>query len=174
MPDFRSIPDDTKWRIATQCSTRLVMLSDKIFRPALPDRYDELEQEIWIDMARFAYEIALSLRFPVETPRDLAESLRSVNMVFFGPDFKEEVIETDKDNAVLIIRRCPRIAACDNASSGEGMFHRCMAFTLASQKAMNPSCSSRFVRAMCMGDRQCEIKIGPEKAPAKQPAGKMP
>ena len=168
MPDLRSVPDDTKWRTATRCSTRLAALYDVIFRPVLKERYDDLEQDIWVHMAQFSYEIAASLQFPMNTARELAESLRSVNTILFGPEFKDEVIEVGDTGAVIIVRRCPHVTG-ECPGPEDGTFRRCMAFTLTSQKAMNPAFSSRFVRAMCAGDRQCEIRIDPEKNPAKKP-----
>jgi hypothetical protein len=147
-------------------SLHLSAVFEKIFRPVTQDRYDELEQGVWIEMAQFSLEIVKSLKLPVETARELALSLSLVRTIVSGPDSKDEVIEVGKDGAVIIIRRCPLLMN-DSSRSGEGMFHRCMAFTLASQKQMNPNLSSRFVRAMCMGDRQCEIKIEPEKKTEK-------
>ena len=171
VPDFRSVPDDTKWLIATQYAAHLTAIYEKVFRPVIQNRYDELEQEVWIHMAEFSREIAKSLRLPVGTARDLAESLRLVMTLFFGPDLKEEILEVGKEGAVIIIRRCPVLTS--DSISENGPFHRCMAFTLSSQKKMNPEFSSRFVRAMCMGDRQCEIKIEPDKEALKKPAGKI-
>jgi hypothetical protein len=145
---------------------------ERAFRPVIKDRYNELEHEIWIEMAKFSGEIARSLRFPVETARELAASLRWVTTMVFGPGSKEELLEIGKDSAVIIIRRCPLLMNDHGlSSSGEGIFHRCMAFTLTTQKTMNPNFTSRFVRAMCMGDRQCELKIEPEKEPEKKSAG---
>ena len=175
MPDLRSVPDETKWRIATQYAVHLTALYESVVRPVLQDRYNELEQEIWIRMAQFSSEIARSLALPVETARDLAGSLRLVNTLFFGPEYKDEIIGLGDDRAVIIIRICPSLMSDSSSSSScEGTFHRCMAFTLASQKCMNPGYSSRFVRAMCMGDRQCEITIEPDKGPEKKPALKNP
>lgn len=175
MPDLRSVPDDAKWRIATQYAAHLTAIYESVFRPVIQDRYDELEQEVWFRMAQFSSEIARSLKFPLETARDLAESLHAVNTLVFGPDYKDEIIEVGDDGAVIIIRICPALKSesCP-CTSGNGIFHRCMAFTLASQKKMNPRYSSRFVRAMCMGDRQCEIKIEPDKESEKKPAKTNP
>ena len=170
MPDLRSVPDDTKWRIATQYAAHLAAIYENVFYPVIHDQYDELEQEVWMQVAQFSGEIAKSLTLPVETARDLAESLRLVTTIVFGPDLKEEILEVGKDGAVIIIRRCPLING--EIFSTNGPFHRCMAFTLSSLKKMNPDYSSRFVRAMCMGDRQCEIKIEPEKESLKKPVKK--
>jgi len=175
MPDLRSVPDETKWQIATQYALHLTAMYERVFRPVVQDRYDELEQEVWMHMARFSLEIAQSLRLPTGTARDLAESLRLVRTLFSGPDYKGELIEVGKDGAVIIIRRCPALAGdCCSPASGDGTFRRCMAFTLASQKHLNPGYSSRFVRAMCMGDRQCEIKLEPEKEQKQKAVTKIP
>jgi hypothetical protein len=161
-----------KWRVATQYAAHIAALYETVFRPVISDRYDDLEQEVWMQMAQFSGEIAQSLSLPVDTARDLAESLRLVTTIVFGPDLKEEVLEAGNDGAVIVIRRCPRITG--EALSTNGPFHRCMALTLSSQKKLNPGYSSRFVRAMCMGDRQCEIKIEPDKESQKKPAAKNP
>lgn len=175
MPDLRSVPDDTKWRIATQYAVGMRAIYESVFRPAIQNRYDELEQEAGFRMAQFSVEIARSLKFPLDTARELAESLHAVNTLVFGPEYKDEVIGIGDDGAVIIIRICPALEndSC-SCSSGNGTFHRCMAFTIASQKIMNPKYSSRFVRAMCMGDRQCEIKIEPDNEAGKKPAQKSP
>jgi hypothetical protein len=175
VPDLRSVPDETKWQIATQYAAHMTAIYESVFRPVVQDRYDELEQEVWMHMAQFSLEIAQSLKLPVGTARDLAESLRLLSTLVFGPDYKGELIEVGRDGAVIIIRRCPALAGdCCSPASGDGTFHRCMAFTLASQKKMHPGYSSRFVRAMCMGDRQCEIKIEPEKEQKQKPPEKIP
>lgn len=175
MPDIRSVPDETKWRIATQYAAHMTAIYESVFRPVIRDRYNELEQEVWLRMAEFSSEIARSLNFPLDTARNLAESLHAVNTLVYGPDYKDEIIEVGDDGAVIIIRICPALECMGGScTSGNGFFHRCMVFTLASQKKMNPKYSSRFVRATCMGDRQCEIKIEKEKEPEKQPAKKNP
>jgi hypothetical protein len=175
VPDLRSVPDETKWQIATHYAAHMTAIYESVFRPVVQDRYDELEQEVWMHMAQYSLEIARSLELPVGTARDLAESLRLVSSLFFGPGYKGELIEVGKDGAVIIIRRCPALAG-DSCSPipNDGTFRRCMAFTLASQKKMNPGYSSRFVRAMCMGDRQCEIKIEPEKEQKQKSPEKIP
>jgi hypothetical protein len=175
VPDLRSVPDETKWQIATHYAAHMITIYESVFRPVVQDRYDELEQEVWMHLAQYSLEIAQSLRLPMGTARDLAESLRLVSSLFFGPDYKGELIEVGKDGAVIIIRRCPSLTGdCCSPDSGDRAFRRCMAFTLASQKKINPGYSSRFVRAMCMGDRQCEIKIEPEKEQKQKPSEKIP
>jgi hypothetical protein len=41
-----------------------------------------------------------------------------------------------------------------------------MAFTLTGIPRLNREFSARFVRTMCTGDRQCEIKVAKSEAPS--------
>jgi len=146
---------------------------DTVFRPVAGKKYDKLEQEVWIRLAEFSFEIAHSLQLPVRNAQEIAESLRTVTAVLFGPDYKGEIIEVGEDGAVIIVKRCPFLLDGGIGGIPDGTFHRCMAFTLTSQKNFNPKYAARYVRAMCMGDRQCEIKVEPEKVePEKEPEKK--
>jgi hypothetical protein len=53
-------------------------------------------------------------------------------------------------------------------ASQDRAFKRCLAFNLSTQKSLNPNYKSRYVKALCMGDRQCEIKVDREKEPPKK------
>lgn len=162
MITLKTIPDDVKWRLAARCAATIPAMYESAFRETVGSQYDKLEQKIWIQLAHLSLEIAGSLQLPVKTAQELAESLRTVTAILFGPDYKGEVLEIGDDGAVVIIRHCPHIRPDIRAgTSPDGIFHRCMAFTLSSQNILNRKFTSRFVRAMCMGDRQCELKIEP-------------
>jgi hypothetical protein len=160
MPGQGPVTDDVKWRISAEFSARLPALYDKVFRPVAGDRFDEMEQEIWMDVAKIAFSIAKNLSLPVATPTDLAETLRTVMVILFGPGFKSETLEVAEDRAVILVKRCPFLdAGVDAGTDGNRTFRKCMALTLTSIPHMNGNFSARFVRTMCTGDRQCEIKI---------------
>jgi hypothetical protein len=162
MPDFKSVPDAVRWKLAAQFAAVLPSVYDSVFRPVIGEKYDEQEQEVWIRIAQISFEIARSLQLPVKNAKDIAESLRTVTAIVFGPEYKGEVIGVGDDGAVVIVKRCPCLRT-GTGTAQNGTFNRCMAFSLASQKKINPSYAARFVRAMCQGDRQCEIKIEPEQ-----------
>jgi hypothetical protein len=161
MTDLKDIPDETKWKLAAGCAARLPAMYDIVFRPAVGKRYEELEEEIWVELGNITSEIAHSLRLPLNNAQELAESMRMVMTILFGPDAKGEVIEVGEDGAVIIVKRCPFLFGGSAVGIPyERAFHRCLAFNLSSQKKLNPKYASRYVRAICMGDRQCEIKVG--------------
>lgn len=168
MQNLRSIPDDVKWKISAKGVARLTAIYEIVFSPVAGERYDELEQEIWVELSKFGFDIARSLNLPINSAEDLARSMSIVRAILFGPDYKDELMELGNDNMVAIVKQCPFVEeAARVGASPDRAFKRCLAFTLSTQKIMNPKYKSRFVRAMCMGDRQCEIKIDKEESNEK-------
>lgn len=173
MPDLNSIPDDVRWRLAAEFSSKLPFLYDRAFRAELGGRYDKIEQEVWMEAAASAFEIAKTLSLPVGTATDLAETMRIIMVILFGPEFRSETLEVSKDGAVIVIKRCPFLSGrIDADSTGGHAFRKCMAFTLTAVPRLNNGFSVRFVRTMCTGDRQCEIKVGKDEPVLPGKAGK--
>jgi hypothetical protein len=166
MAGLDSIPDDVKWRIAAEFSAQLPAHYDRAFRDTVGERYDEIEQEVWMVVAGSAFTIAKNLSLPFGTAEELAETMRTVMVILFGPDFKSETLKISKEGAVILVKRCPLIAAgYDAGTDGDRTFRKCMAFTLTGIPQLNREFSGRFVRTMCSGDRQCEIKVAKSELP---------
>jgi hypothetical protein len=166
MAGLSSIPDNVKWRIAAEFSAQLPARYDLAFRSTVGERYDDIEQEIWMEAARAAFIIAKNLSLPVGTAQEIADTMRTVMVILFGPEFKSEILEISKDQAVILIRQCPIIAAsCDAGADGDRTFRKCMAFTLTGIPRLNKDFSARFIRTLCSGDRQCEIKVARSEPP---------
>ena len=51
MTDLRDIPEETRWRLAAEFATRLPVLYETAFRPVVGERYDEIEQEVWMKLS---------------------------------------------------------------------------------------------------------------------------
>jgi hypothetical protein len=161
--------------MAARILTRLPAAYDTAFRPVLRQQYDELEQEIWMELAGAAYATARDLALPTRTAKDLAGTISTIHSIFFGPEFACEALEVAPDRAVIIVKRCPFPAdAMEAGGGGVGddcpVFRRCMAFTLTAVPLLNRDFTARFVRTLCTGDRQCEIKI--ELKPVEEPKKK--
>ena len=166
MAGLDSIPAEVKWRIAAEFSAQLPARYDRAFRSIVGERYNEIEQEIWMEVSGTALAIAKNLSLPVGTAQELAETMRTVMVILFGPEFKSEALEISKEGSVIIVKYCPLLAAgYDSGSGGDCTFGRCMAFTLSSIPRLNQDFSARFVRTMCSGDRQCEIKVAKSEPP---------
>ena len=164
MPDLKSIPDDVKWRLAADCAARLPALYDVAFRKVLGEKFDEIEREIWIELSSRAVTIIKDLALPVKNAHDLAESMRTVMIILFGPDYNSETIDVSDEGSVILIKRCPFIdKGYEMGAHGEHTFPRCVALTLMTIPSLKKDFSARYVRSMCTGDRQCEIKVSSEK-----------
>lgn len=165
-----SIPDDVKWKIAAEFSAELPALYDRAFRGIVGKQFDEIEQEVWMEASLRIFDIARDLALPVGTPAEIGETLRKILLILFGPEFRSETLEVSKEGAVIILRRCPLLSrGADTGIPGENTFHTCLAFVLTGVPRLNKDFSARFIRTMCTGDRQCEIKIEkakPETAPS--------
>lgn len=164
MRDLKTIPDEVKWKIAAQVATLLPALYDNAYRGIVGEKYNEIEQEIWIELSRMATDIVQGLSLPASTAAELAESLELVMGIFFGPDYKAETLEISRGGAVILVKRCPLPLSRYCRNGGDvSAFHKCMVLTLTTVPLLNKGYSARFVRTMCTGDRQCEIKIEAEK-----------
>jgi hypothetical protein len=160
MPDLKSIPDDTKWQLAAKLAALLPALYESAYRGVVGEKYDEIEQEIWMGLSRMVSTIVRDLSLPARTASEIAESIRIVFTIWFGPDYKSETLEVSKDGTVVLIRRCPFLDTSHAfVGEGSGTFQKCMALILTTVPLLNKNYSARFVRTMCTGDRQCEIKI---------------
>ncbi len=173
MPDLKSIPDDVKWRLAADFAARLPALYDIAFRKVLGDKFDDIEQEIWIELSGTVFSIARDLSLPMNNAHDLAESMHIVMTILFGPEFRSENLDVSEDGSVILVKRCPLLSAAhETGALGEHTFSKCMALTLTTIPALKKDYSARYVRSMCHGDRQCEIKISPEKKTETAGSGK--
>jgi len=168
MPGVKEIPDSVRWRFAAQCSATLPSLYDIAFREALREKYGSLEREIWMELARSVVTIVHDCSLPVRNAEEVAKAVQAGLYVLFGPELGAETIAFSDDRAVLVIKRCPfLIHASTLATDCEHAFARCMALVLSAVPLLNREFEGRFVRALCTGDRQCEIKIE-RKPPAQE------
>lgn len=166
MPDLKSIPDEVKWRLAAKLTALLPALYDRAYRGVVGKKYDEIEQEIWMELSCMALGIVRDLSLPTSNASELADSLRIVMAILFGPDYKSETLEISKEGAVILVKRCPLPESRFTSESGDlTTFHKCMAITLTTVPLLNKNYTARFVRTMCTGERQCEIKIEEVKQP---------
>lgn len=167
MTRLSSIPDDVKWRLAAAFSAKMPFIYDSLFRPELGAKFGEIEQEVWMEAAALVFDVAKTLSLPVGSAKDLAETLSTIMIILFGPEFRSETLVVAEDAAVIVVRRCPfHSGQVIAGSEGGHAFGKCMALTLTSIPRLNNRYSGRFVRTMCTGDRQCEIRISADETSA--------
>ena len=94
MPDLKDIPDNVRWKCAAECAAKLPALYEIAFRGALGNKYDALEQEIWMEIACMLRDVVHDCFLPVKDAREIARSIQSATIILFGPEYGGEVIET--------------------------------------------------------------------------------
>ena len=158
---MKDITPETRWHIAAKSASRLPVLCTAILRARLGESYDEhLVEEIWCHVGAEASDIAKGLDLPVSPADRLAESLLEVLRTIFGPEFRGEILELAPDRAVILIKRCPiLVRTMEEEERTPGIFHPCLAFCVSATEALHPEFSARFIRAMCQGDRNCEMRL---------------
>jgi hypothetical protein len=173
MPDLKDIPDNVRWRYAAECAAKLPALYEIAFREALGPKFNALEQDIWMEIARMARDVIHTSSFPVSNAEEIARAVQNATIILFGPEYGGETIELADDGAVVLVKRCPfLIHSYALANDHERAFSRCMALTLTTVPLLNKDYTARFVRTMCTGDRQCEVKI--ERKPPDEKKGEKP
>lgn len=161
MPDLKDIPDSVRWKYAAGCAAKLPALYEVAFREAVGQKFGTLEQDVWIELAKMIQTIVHECSLPVRNANEIARAIQIAITILFGPEYGGESIEVDNDRGVVITRRCPFLHHSFSVSADhERTFARCMALTLTAVPLLNENYSARYVRTMCTGDRQCEIKIG--------------
>jgi hypothetical protein len=159
------IPDEMRWQVAAKIASMLPVNYEIIFRDIVGADFDRLEQQVFVALAHEAKIVARTFSLPLGTARELVATLAILNTVFFGPEIKSEQVSFESDRAVLLVRKCPMmLREQDLHGHRGGVFNRCLAFTIAAIEELNPEYTLRFVRGMCQGDRNCEMKIITKKA----------
>jgi len=154
------IPDSLRWQIAARIASSLPVMYDMAFRPSLGEEYDRLEQDIWIHLGYEAAHVAGSLNLTTGNAEEIASTLVTIFSLFFGPETKDERVKFEGDRAVVMIKRCPFLTReMEMRSDAVHLFSKCLAFAITMTEALNQEYTLRFVRSMCMGDRNCEMKI---------------
>jgi hypothetical protein len=156
----REIPDKIKWQIAARIASSFPVMYDMAFRPSLGKAYDSLEQDIWVHLGNEAAHVARSFSLPAGNSEEIASTLVTIFSIFFGPETKEERAKFEGDRAVVMVKRCPFLTRdMEIRRDPAHLFSKCLAFSISATEALNPDYTLRFVRSMCMGDRNCEMKI---------------
>ncbi|MDD1672171.1 MAG: hypothetical protein LUO82_04150 [Methanomicrobiales archaeon] len=151
---------ESRWRVAAKFSCRLPVMYGILMRDAVGETFDRRVEELWCYCGEEVLEIARAAGLKV-TPADrLSSSLLKILTILFGPEFRGEILDLSSDRAVLLMKKCPFLLRClECGSSTSTVFHPCMAFCISATESLNKDFSLRFVRAMCLGDKNCEIRV---------------
>ncbi|ACL17236.1 hypothetical protein [Methanosphaerula palustris] len=156
------LSDAQKWQIAAELSATLPAIYDRLFRSAVGNSFDRLEMSVWLVVAERAVEVASMFNLKRATAAEIAETLMTIVTIFFGPRIRYEHLTSRKDLAVILIRDCSLLECAEEVCASPAQCSaRCLAFMIPAVQRLNPAFTLRFVRARCLGDRGCEVKVIP-------------
>jgi hypothetical protein len=157
---MKEIAPETRWQIAAKSASLLPVLYSIVLRQELGETFDRRVEEVWCHCGGEVREIARAFEMPTAPADRLAASLLEILRTLFGTEFRGEIVDLDPERAVVLIKTCPfLLRALEMEEHLQVIFHPCMAFCFSAVETLNKDFSSRFVRAMCMGDKNCEIRI---------------
>ncbi|MCU0631393.1 MAG: hypothetical protein MUC66_00250 [Methanolinea sp.] len=153
MVRVKDIPMPTRWAIATQALSHLVMVADPQQCRENPEfLLDELGEEI--------REIADRYDMPREDARDLVQTLGAISVILFGPTFETPYIEGFHQESVIRLTECAMFRPEREKRRDPSQVHRvCSAYVKSAIKALNPDYTVSISRARCRGDTFCEMII---------------
>jgi hypothetical protein len=157
---MKELPAETRWHIAARCASSLPVLYSYLLRERMGEEFDHLVEEIWCQIGSQAQELAAGLDLPVDSVEHLAATLLEILRTLFGPEFRGEILDLSSERAVILINRCPFLMRSRELGEiSPAIFHPCLAFCVSATETLHRDFSTRYIRAMCMGDKNCELRI---------------
>ena len=158
MVNVKDIPYVTRWRMANHVLTRLVVAlgdgSDANDVSAFRDRmYSEMGQEI--------LSIANRYGMKRDDASHLVQTLGTISVILFGPEFETRYIEGFPEEAIIRLTECAMFR--DESAHGispSQVNNVCQAYVRHAIEALNPEFTVTISRARCRGDSFCEMIIG--------------
>lgn len=153
MGRVKDIPMATRWAIATQVLTHLVVVAD-------PQQCRETPAYLFDELGREIAGIAERYRMPREDARDLVQTLGAISVILFGPTFETPYIEGSPDESVIRLSECAMFRPEREKRRDPLQVNRvCLAYVRSAIEALNPRYTISVSRARCGGDSYCEMVI---------------
>jgi len=94
------IPAEQRWEIAARAASAIPFAYDIAFREAIGEKYDEIEQPIYIEAGKEIKNLASALGLPTGNAREISETRGIIMTILYGPEFKIETTEEGDDRTV--------------------------------------------------------------------------
>ena len=165
MVSIEDIPAEQRWEIAARAASAIPFAYDIAFREAIGERYDEMEQPIFVEAGKEIKNLASALGLPTGNAREIDETFGIIGTILYGPEFKAETIEEGDDRTVGKVNQCPML----NRAVEMGLDPKivaltaCQTFSRSAIENLNPGFTQQVNKRMCNGDPYCEMVIESRK-----------
>lgn len=162
MASIEDIPAEVRWEIAAKAASALPLVYDMFFRPAVGQKYDEIEMPIWGQSGRDIKSIARSLNLPAGTAEEVSSTFSIISTILFGPEWRFES-EKQGDRVIERIRGCPMFNRAQELGLNPkvSLLGACKEFTKSAVENLNPKYVLRHKQTMCDGYPCCETTLEP-------------
>ncbi len=160
MVRLKDIPHATRWLMATHVLTRTVLALGGDSSEAV----SAFRNRVFTELAEEIRQIADRYQMPREHAADLVQTLGTVSVVLFGPEFETRFIEGFPDEGVIRLTECAMFREESAHGISPAVVNRiCQAYVASAIEALNPAFTISVTRARCRGDTFCEMIIGRKK-----------
>ena len=154
----RDIPLATRWMIATSVLTRLVVALGH--EPVRGAEVTSFRDRMVSEMAREIRDLADRYGMPREDASDLVQTLGTISVILFGPEFETRYIEGFPDESVIRLTECAMFSEeLPDGVSPLQVNSVCQAYVQHAIEALNPRFTISISKARCRGDSFCEMVI---------------
>lgn len=158
MVRVKDIPENTRWMMTTHVLTRLVVALGQ--EQGMSTDVSSFQKRMFSEMAQEIRTIADRYGMPRDHAADLVQTLGTISVILFGPEFETRYIEGFPEESVIRLTECAmfRDESAHGISPGR-VNSVCQAYVKHAIEALNPGFSISVSRARCRGDLFCEMVI---------------
>lgn len=160
-----SIPEKTRWEIATKGLTGAYIAISKALREAVGQKkFEEFNGSLWYEAGKGAKEFAETIGVAGESAEDIEQVTHLLATASMGPEFVFEVVEATKDRCVGRTTQCPWHKRWQEQGVG---FNTCgvghQRWGDGAVESLNPNYTFKLTKNMVAGDSHCEWVVERKK-----------
>ena len=163
--NIESIPEKTRWEIATKGLTGAYIAISNAFKQAVgQQKFEEFNGGLWYQAGTGAKGFADSLGLPTATAGDVEAVMHLMAQASMGPEFVFNIVESTKDRCVGTTTECPwhkrwKEQGLDMDTCGAGHQN----WGAGAAASLNPDYTFTLTKNMVRGDSHCEWVVERKK-----------
>ncbi|MDK2975511.1 MAG: hypothetical protein PWP08_1882 [Methanofollis sp.] len=165
MTGIEQIPADLKWSIATRAATAMPFAYNRMIAERFGGGFEEADLAIWQEAGKRQGALARGFAMPLKHAGDVARAYDTLSTLMLGPE-RQSLVKAarDRDCAGIFVSSCPMCArAIETGADPHASCATCRTYGESAVESLNPAYGIAHLSGICVGDRQCEIRIEPKR-----------
>jgi hypothetical protein len=161
MVNIEDIPAEQRWEIAARAASAIPFAYDIAFREAIGEKYDEIEQPIYLEAGKEFKNLASALGLPTGNAREINETFGAIMTILYGPELKGETTEEGDNRTVGKVTQCPMLNRAVEMELDPKIvvLTACQTYGKSAIENLNQGFTQQVNKRMCSGDPYCEMVI---------------